>query len=340
MLLFLLGENIAADQIAFRFNTNAQIDAGRLAQFLSALASEIENFPEFPPNTHLTVRRIEADSPMVIVTQIIPMMADLSAIGAFVFMATQMFGNEPDRPLAKRLAEIMEDDSVVNLEVLYRTPSGEPAELTFAREEVAAVRWLRHERGEGLKEARAKQAELKRKQFPVYLDIEPERYAGRFRRAGASLRFFLTEDVSYHCADRNGDPLTDPVDIENPMGLLAQRVTDGSDVVMRIHEYAPNWLSDWASQEQSAPLVTIGGYYRAEPIPGRVNFISFAGTAFSTVRQGLPESDYGMMLILEGRFWRDRSLKPKIDPIRVDLARRYFQTQEHERQSFLDDHIL
>ena len=340
MLLFLLGEKVAADQIVFRFNTNAQIDAGRLAQFLSALASEIENFAEFPPNTHLTVRRIEADSPMVIVTQIIPMMADLSAIGAFVFMAMQMFGKEPEQPLAKRLAEIMEDDSVINLEILYRAPSGEPKEFTVARDEVAAVKLLRQERGQSLKNSTAGRAELERKQFPMYLDIKPERYAGRFRRAGASLRFFLTEDVSYHCADSNGDPLMAPVDIDNPMGLFAQRVIDGSDVVLYIHEFSPNWLNDWAGRGPSAPSVTIGGFYRAEPMPGRVNFISFAGPAFSAVRQELPESDYGKMLILEGNFWRDRSLKPKFEPVRVHLARSYFHSQEAERQSYLDDRII
>jgi hypothetical protein len=138
---------LSPTQFALHFETNHDIEARRLGAALIALDNEVRRFNELGPQARLTVRHVRAASPAILVLDVLEVMSHLAGVGSFVGFVMMQVRTSRRSALSRRLAEVMEDDGVVELTAMYRNVvGGELMRISVNREEVPAVRDLRAER--------------------------------------------------------------------------------------------------------------------------------------------------------------------------------------------------
>lgn len=134
---------LASDSFAIFFETNEDIDTGRLGRFISALSLEVERYPDFHGEAKLTLRSAKSGSLLI---EFVIVMAALATIGSFVHQVTVAAKNSRQPKFCRRLAELMADDSIPHMQVAYIDPRGKQVEVTINRKEMPAYQSLQDRR--------------------------------------------------------------------------------------------------------------------------------------------------------------------------------------------------
>ena len=140
-----IGEN----EFILHFETNDASDAGRLGAVLSALEWEARLHFERPDPKVLEFRWARSGS-LTTCLALLPHLATAANIAGVTSLAIVIYDRlkKKTKPaLSRRVAELMEDDSVKFLEIAHRKPSSPTVvRKRFEREEIPAVIWLRNQR--------------------------------------------------------------------------------------------------------------------------------------------------------------------------------------------------
>lgn len=139
--------DLAENQFALHFETNEQLDAGRLGRVLQALSTEASRFKPFKHEAQLTVRSLKSGSPTTVILDVVFVMGSLATIGGFVILVADKVANSKSSAISRRVAELMEDDGVAYLEVAH-IQKGKLNIVRMEREELPAIRALRTRRQE------------------------------------------------------------------------------------------------------------------------------------------------------------------------------------------------
>lgn len=136
--------DLEAGSFALFFETNEDIDSGRLGRLISALSLEVDRYPAFRGEAKLTLRSAKSGSLLI---EFVIVMAALASIGSFVHQITMAAKNSRQPKFCRRLAELMADDSVPHMEVAYTDENGRLVEMSVNRREMPAYHALLERRG-------------------------------------------------------------------------------------------------------------------------------------------------------------------------------------------------